>query len=260
MAPRSLTRQPVEVTATSPATVARSTLFNLAFWLWTGVLALAGLPVLLAPRQVVQGYARVWLRGAQWLLATIGGLDYQVRGQARRPAEPAIFALKHQSAWETLVCHLLFDDPAIALKRELTLIPVFGWYLARTGMIRIDRGAGPRALRSLIEGARQALARGSSVIIFPEGTRVPVGERRPYSPGVAGLYLQLERPVVPVALNSGLFWPRRSFVKRRGRITVEFLEPIAPGLDRQAFMAELERRLEAATRRLIEEARGANSD
>jgi 1-acyl-sn-glycerol-3-phosphate acyltransferase len=255
MAPRSLPTQPADLPTTGQAPIVRSTLFNLAFWLWTGALALAGLPLLLASRRTVQGYARFWLRGVQWLLATLGGLDYQVRGRERAPATPAIFAFKHQSAWETLVCHLLFDDPAIALKRELTLIPVFGWYLARTGMIRIDRGAGPRALRSLVEGAREALARGSSVVIFPEGTRVPPGERRPYSPGVAGLYLQLERPVVPVALNSGLFWPRRSFVKRPGRITVEFLEPIAPGLDRKAFMAELERRLEPATQRLLDEAR-----
>jgi 1-acyl-sn-glycerol-3-phosphate acyltransferase len=255
MAPQSLPPQPVDLPVTDPAPIARSVLFNLAFWLWTGTLAVAGLPVLLASRRTVQSYARFWLRGTQWLLVTIAGLGYEVRGRERAPASPAIFALKHQSAWETLVCHLLFDDPAIALKRELTLIPVFGWYLARTGMIKIDRGAGPRALRSLVEGARQALARGSSVIIFPEGTRVPLGERRPYWPGVAGLYLQLDRPVVPVALNSGLFWPRRSFVKRPGRITVEFLEPIAPGLDRKALMAELERRLEGATRRLLDEAR-----
>lgn len=255
MAPQTSLPQSLDRAGAGRGSLVRSTLFNLAFWLWTGVLALGGLPLLLASRRTVQRYARFWLRGVQALLGTIVGLRYELRGEAHRPATPTIFALKHQSAWETLVCHLLFDDPAIALKRELTLIPIFGWYLARTGMIRIDRGAGPRALRSLVEGARHAFARGSSVIIFPEGTRVPVGERRPYSPGVAALYLQLGRPVVPVALNSGLFWPRRSFVKRPGRITVELLEPIAPGLDRKAFMAELERRLEAATRRLIEAAR-----
>jgi 1-acyl-sn-glycerol-3-phosphate acyltransferase len=255
MAPSSLPSKPADLPVSGRSPIVRSTLINLAFWLWTGTFALAGLPVLLAPRRAVQRYARFWVGGVQWLLATIVGLDYEVRDPERTAASPAIFALKHQSAWETLVCHLLFDDPAIALKRELTLIPVFGWYLARTGMIRIDRGAGPRALRSLVEGARQALARGSSVVIFPEGTRVPPGEQRPYWPGVAGLYLQLERPVVPVALNSGLFWPRRSFVKRPGRITLEFLEPIAPGLDRKAFMAELERRLESGARRLLDEAR-----
>ena len=122
-------------------------------------------------------------------------------------------------------------------------------------MIRIDRAGGARALRTLVEDSRAALARGSSIVIFPEGTRAPVGERNPYHPGVAALYRQLDCPVVPVALNSGLFWRRRGFIKWPGRIVVEFLPPIAPGLERKAFMAELEQRIESATERLIAEAR-----
>jgi 1-acyl-sn-glycerol-3-phosphate acyltransferase len=122
-------------------------------------------------------------------------------------------------------------------------------------MIRIDREGGARALRGLIEGGRAALARGAPIVIFPEGTRVPPGEHRPYHPGIAALYRHLDCPVVPVALNSGVFWGRRSFVKRPGRIVVEFLPPIAPGLERKAFMAELEHRLEPATGRLVAEGR-----
>jgi 1-acyl-sn-glycerol-3-phosphate acyltransferase len=198
---------------------------------------------------------RLWQRGVQRLLAVLAGLTYEVRGRERIPATPAIFAFKHQSAWETLVLLLVLKDPAIALKRELTQIPLFGWYLLRAGMIRIDRAGGARALRALVDDARAALARGCSIVIFPEGTRAPVGERNPYHPGVAALYRQLDCPVVPVALNSGLFWRRRGFIKRPGRIVVEFLPPIAPGLDRKAFMAELEQRLEGATERLIAEAR-----
>ncbi len=167
-----------------------------------------------------------------------------------------MFAFKHQSAWETLVLHLLFADPAITLKRELTQIPLFGWYLTHAGMIRIDRAGGGRALRALVDDSRAALARGSSIVIFPEGTRAPVGERNPYHPGVAALYRQLDCPVVPVALNSGaVLAPARLHQ--------------APGPDRassscrrsrrawtaSAFMAELEHRLESATERLIAEAR-----
>ena len=173
----------------------------------------------------------------------------------RSPPTPAVFAFKHQSAWETLVLHLLLRDPAITLKRELTQIPLFGWYLTHAGMIRIDRAGGARALRTLIDDSRAALTRGAEIVIFPEGTRAPVGGRNPYHPGVAALYLHLECPVVPVALNSGVFWPRRSFIKRPGRIALEFLPPIGPGLDRKRFMAELEERLEGATERLIAEAR-----
>jgi 1-acyl-sn-glycerol-3-phosphate acyltransferase len=233
----------------------RSLAFNLGFWAWTVVLAIVGMPLLLLPRRFIIGYARFWMAGTQAMLGTLVGLDYEVRGREQLPREPSILALKHQSAWETLVLLLLIDDPAIALKRELTLIPVFGWYTLRAGMIRIDRGSGARALRSMVEGARAALDRGSPVVIFPEGTRVAPGTHRPYHPGVAALYLQLDRPVVPVALNSGLFWPRRSFFKRPGRIVVEFLPPIAPGLDRRAFMLELERRLEGASARLADEGR-----
>lgn len=242
----------------SPGIVAlRSLLFNLAFWPWTAVMVLAALPLLAAPRQWMIALGRFWQRGVQALLAALAGLTYEVRGRERMPATPAIFAFKHQSAWETLVLNILFDDLAIVLKQELTQIPLFGWYLRHAGMIRIDRSGGAKALRRLVEDARAALAQGSAVVIFPEGTRALVGERHPYHPGVAALYRQLDCPVVPVALNSGLFWRRRGFIKRPGRIVLEFLPPIAPGLERKAFMAELEQRLEGATKRLVAEARAA---
>ncbi len=234
---------------------ARSALFNLCLWSWTAGMLVAALPWLAFPPRFMLAHSRAWMRGVQFLLATIVGLEYEVRGQTAAGSRPAIFALKHQSAWETLAIHLLLDGAAIALKRELTQIPLFGWTLLHAGMIRIDRQGGPRALRGLVEGGRAALSRGAPIVIFPEGTRVPPGEHRPYHPGVAALYRQLECPVVPVALNSGVFWPRRSFVKRPGRIVVEFLPPIEPGLERKAFMAELHNRLEPATERLVAEAR-----
>ena len=234
-----------------------SLLFNIAFWLWGVVMALAALPVLLMPREAMVRHAERWERGIQWLLRHLVGLDYRVIGDEHRRNSEVIYAIKHQSAWDTVTTHLLIDDPAIALKQELTKIPIFGPCLLHAGMIKIDRGHGTRALRSLIDGAREAIARGSPVVIFPEGTRTPPGERRSYHPGVAALYKQLALPVVPVALNSGLFWGRRSFVKRPGTILVEFLEPIQPGLDRKAFMAELERRIETATDRLVEKAGAA---
>jgi 1-acyl-sn-glycerol-3-phosphate acyltransferase len=240
--------------------VLRSLLFNFGLWSWTLLLVILCLPLLLLPRGAWIGAARVWKGGIRAMLRTLVGLDHEVRGRARVPVGPVIYAFKHQSAWETLTLHLLIDDPAIALKRELTLIPLFGWYALRAGMIRIDRGHGTRALRSLIRNARRAVARGQSVVIFPEGTRVAPGARRPYHPGVAALYLQLGLPVVPVALNSGLFWGRRAFVKQPGRITVEFLEPIPPGLDRRRFMEVLEESLETATNRLVAEARARSGE
>jgi 1-acyl-sn-glycerol-3-phosphate acyltransferase len=235
-------------------TIARSLLFNLCLWLWTLVMLLAALPWLALPPRWMLAHSRAWMRGVQFLLSRIVGLEYEVRGR-EHASGLAIFALRHQSAWETLAIHLLLPGAAIALKRELMRIPLFGWTLRHAGMIGIDREGGARALRGLIEGGRAALARGMPIVIFPEGTRVPPGAHRPYHPGVAALYRHLDCPVVPVALNSGVFWGRRSFVKHPGRITVEFLPPIAPGLERKAFMAELERRLETASERLVADAR-----
>jgi 1-acyl-sn-glycerol-3-phosphate acyltransferase len=233
--------------------IARSIVFNAAAAIWTLAMVLVVTPCLLLPPTAILSVSRVWMGGLQVLLRYLVGLDYEVRGLANMPPGPAIYAFKHQSAWETIVVHLLLPKAAIGLKRELMQIPLFGWSLRRSGMIGIDRSGRMRALRSLIEGARAAFARGVSVIIFPEGHRIPPGRHVPYHPGVAALYLQLGRPVVPVALNSGLFWGRRSFVKRPGRVVVQFLEPIEPGLERKAFMDELRRRLDTAADRLIDE-------
>ena len=145
---------------------------------------------------------------------------------------------------------LLLDKPAYVLKRELIRVPLFGSYLKQCGMIPVDREGGGAALKQLLRAARTAVAQGRSILIYPEGTRTPPGERRPYHPGVAALYGDLGVPVVPVALNSGLFWGRRAFHKKPGTITIEFLPPIAPGLPRREFMRELQERMEGASQRL----------
>ena len=235
--------------------VLRSAAFNALGLVWTVLLVLAAAVCLPLPGSVTRAIAYHWMVGVQWLLCHVVGLGYEVRGRENIPPGPAIFAFKHQSAWETLATQLLVPDAAIALKRELMQVPLFGWSLKRSGMIGVDRKGGMRALRSLVDGARAAFARGASVIIFPEGRRIPVGQHVPYQPGIAALYGLLERPVVPVALNSGLFWGRRSFVKRPGLIVVEFLPPIDPGLDRKTFAVRLQQQLDGASDRLIEEGR-----
>jgi 1-acyl-sn-glycerol-3-phosphate acyltransferase len=163
-----------------------------------------------------------------------------------------IIACKHQSSWETLTFTKLLPNSAIVLKRELLFIPIVGWAMARAGNIAVERGEGARALRGLIRQAKAAIAEGRSILIFPEGTRVAVGDDRPYHFGVAALYRQLGVAVVPVALNSGLFWGRRKFVKQPGVISVEVLPAIPKGLGRDAFMTTLKDRIETATARLVE--------
>lgn len=238
-----------------PLALARAALFNLLFWVWTALVVLALVPVaaFLSPPGFRMA-AAFWMRVIQLLLRAVVGLGYRVRGLGHLPPGPVIIASKHQSAWETLFFHILRPDLVIGLKYELTRLPLFGWYLMRARNIRIDRGGAAKALRSLIEGAKAAVGQGWSILIFPEGTRRAPGAAPDYKPGVAALYRELGVPVVPVALNSGLFWGRRAFVKRPGTITVELLEPIPPGLDRKTFMAELERRIETATARLVEDA------
>lgn len=231
-------------------TTFRSFLFNILFALWTALIFVLSLPTLALPRSAVWWMGGLWVRGALLLLRATVGLKHRVRGVEHRIAGPAIYAAKHQSAWDTLVFPLLLDKPAYVLKQELIRVPLFGSYLKQCGMIPVDREGGGGALKQLLRAARTAVAQGRSILIYPEGTRTPPGERRPYHPGVAALYGDLGVPVIPVALNSGLFWGRRAFHKRPGTITIEFLPPIAPGLPRREFMQELQNRIERAGERL----------
>src|SRR5262249_6735921 len=232
-------------------TTLRSLLFNILFALWTGIIFVLSLPTLVLPRGAGWWMGGRWARGTLLLLRAIVGLGLRVRGGEHRATAPAIYAVKHQSAWDTLVFPLLLDKPAYVLKQELIRVPLFGSYLKQCGMIPVDRQGGGSALKQMLRAARSAVAQGRSILIYPEGTRTPPGERRPYQPGVAALYGGLGIPVVPVVLNSGLFWGRRAFHKKPGTITIEFLPPIAPGLARREFMQELQTRMEGASERLV---------
>jgi 1-acyl-sn-glycerol-3-phosphate acyltransferase len=233
---------------------ARAAAFNIAFVTWTLLLGTVGLPFLMAPRAAAMAFGRFWAQGVLWLLRVIVGLDHRIVGLDRVPSGGCIIAMKHQSAWDALILPIVLRDPAVIVKRELLLLPVYGWYAARAGSIGIDRKSGAAALRRIIAAARPVTAEGRPVVIFPQGTRVAPGAALPYQAGVAALYQALDLPLVPAAVNSGWFWGRRAFVKRRGRIILEFLEPIPPGWPRHRLMAELEERIETATRALERQA------
>lgn len=235
----------------------RALLFNAWFWLWTVVMALVILPSIVLPWRWMWALVRFWLSGVRWGLKAIVGLDVEVRGLERVPDRPVVFAVKHQSAWETLILPLIQPNVSIVLKKELADLPFFGWYTRKTGMIAVQRSAGAQALRALVQSARAVIAEGRSIIIFPEGTRAPVGQHGNHHPGIAALYRQLDAPIVPVALNSGLYWGRRSFLKRPGTVLVEFMSPLPPGLDRAAFMHRLKAELDGATDRLVAEGEAA---
>lgn len=232
----------------------RSLLFNLAFYVVLVFLMIVGLPTLLFGRHAIFRLARLWTRISLWLLKVICGTRVEFRGVENIPQGGVIVAAKHQSMWETFALSLYLQDFSFILKRELMWLPIFGWYLKLAEMIAIDRSTGRAALAQVTERSKPVLAQGRQVVIFPEGTRRPIGAPPVYKYGVAHLYATTGYPCLPVALNSGLFWPRRSFMRRPGTIVVEFLPPIEPGQERQLFFDTLQERLENATSKLIDEA------
>jgi 1-acyl-sn-glycerol-3-phosphate acyltransferase len=231
----------------------RSLLFNAAFYANLILWMLVATPLLLAPRMALMRVAQAWGRSNLWLLRTIAGTRLELRGRERIPPGGLLVAAKHQSLWETFALATLFDDPAFVLKRELTWIPLFGWFLRKADMVSVDRRAGSNALRDMTRRARDEVARGRQLLIFPEGSRRPPGADPAYKYGIVHLYEKLAVPCLPVALNSGLFWPRRRFIRRPGTIVVEILEPIPPGLPRDEFFRAVTQQIEAASTRLLAE-------
>jgi 1-acyl-sn-glycerol-3-phosphate acyltransferase len=233
--------------------IIRSVLFNVLFYLNMIVLLCLALPTLVLPRGAILAVVRFWARSNGWLLRIVCGVTFELRGLERIPPGPLLIAAKHQSMWETFALVPLFADPAFILKRELMWLPFFGWYARKAEMIPVDRGARSQALAAIAVRAKIELARNRQIVIFPEGTRRSPGAAPSYKYGVVHLYAETGVACLPVALNSGLFWPRRSLRRYPGTIVAEFLEPIAPGLDKQVFFERLQQTIETATARLIQE-------
>jgi 1-acyl-sn-glycerol-3-phosphate acyltransferase len=246
--------------SSSSALLARSLLFNALFYVNVIGRMIVALPTLALPRTFVLGVLRGYARSSLWLLRVVCGLAVEWRGCEKIPKGACIVACKHQSAWETFALFTLLEDPTYVLKRELMWLPLFGWLATKAGMIPIDRGSHAKALGRMVAAARGELALKRQIVIFPEGTRRPPGAEPRYLPGVAHLYAETGVPCVPVALNSGLFWRRRSLRRYPGTILVEVLDPIAPGLDKRAFLARLQTVLEDATARLVAEGRDQGTE
>ena len=233
--------------------MARSLLFNLLFYVTTAVYVVLGSPLLFAPRSWAMAALANHAHFELFLLRHIVGLKLEVRGHDKLPRTACLVASKHQSAWETFALIPLFRDPALLMKRELFWIPFHGWFSKKFEMIPVDRDKGPAALRAMLRETRKRVVDGREIIIFPEGTRRPPGAPPDYKTGVVLLYEALSIPCVPVALNSGLFWPRRSLLRRPGTIVVEFLDPIPPGLPKSEFLLRLIESIETASNRLLAE-------
>lgn len=235
--------------------MARSLLFNLVFYVTTILFVVLGSPLLFGPRRWAMAALAFHGRTELWLLKHIVGLDYELRGSEKLPKGACLVASKHQSAWETFALIPFLRDPALLMKRELFWIPFHGWFSTKFGMIPVDRDKGAVALRRMVREAEKRAQAGREIVIFPEGTRRAPGAPPDYKTGVFLLYEALRLPCLPVALNSGLYWPRRSLTRRPGTVIVEFLDPIPPGLPRREFLPRLEAAIETATDRLLAEGR-----
>ena len=232
--------------------VIRSAAFKAAFYLTTAFFLIFTLPLyLILPQWFAVGVVRTWAAVETWLLKAIAGTRLEVRGRENLPTGAAIVAVKHQSAFETFALVPLLRFPTIVMKRSIRWFPIFGIYTIKSGMIHVDRAGKSTALRALVDRARTEVAKRREIIIFPEGTRRPPGAEPEYQTGIALLYKSVGVPVVPVALNSGIYWPRKSFLHYPGTIVLEFLPAIPPGLDSKTFLATLEKSLETASSRLI---------
>src|ERR1700760_2360383 len=241
------------------ATFLRSLVFNILFYVVFLFWALIALPTFLFPRGAMLRVASWWARSNIFLMRVICGIKVEFRGVEKIPKGPLLVASKHQSMWETISLLRFFEAPFFVLKRELKFIPLFGLFVIKTGMIAIDRSKGRRALLA-VRRAEEEVRRGRQFVIFPEGTRTPPGAPPNYKSGVAMVYADCGVPCLPVALNSGLFWPRRTFLRYPGTLVVEFLDPIPPGLKREEFLTRMESAIEGATNRIVAAARAEQKE
>jgi 1-acyl-sn-glycerol-3-phosphate acyltransferase len=234
----------------------RSILFHAAFYLVTAVMLIGTLPFFFfLSEKNAMVIVHAWSRACIYLHEVIAGVRLEVRGRENLPKGGAIVASKHQSAFETFALLPQLRNPTIVMKKAIRWFPIFGAYTITTGMIHIDRSGKTGALRGLTDRAKEEIAKDREILMFPEGTRRPVGAPPKYHSGVALLYRSLGVPVVPVAVNTGVFWPRKSFLHYPGTAVIEFLSPIPPGLDAKVFFARLQEAIETATDRLVAEAR-----
>lgn len=215
-------------------------------------MAIAGLPLLFFPRKYTALLINLWSKILLSFFRAFDGLDWKIIGEENIPKGPFILASKHQSIWDTIFFTAYFNDAAMVLKKILIYIPAYGWHALKAKMIWVDRNAKGKALKHLLRMAKECSSNNRPIVIFPEGTRVKVGEESDYKSGCFALYKYLNIPCIPVALNSGLFWQTKGYEKKKGVIQVEFLEGIKPGLKKHDFQILLKSKIESATNKLIE--------
>lgn len=235
----------------TPILLIRSIAFNIAFFAWAFISAILFIPFFVISSRASLNAGKPWADFSLLLARIFCGITYEVRGRENIQTTPVIYASKHQSAWDTIIFLNLFPNVAYVLKKELLRLPFWGWYLWRMKMIAIDRSAGASSIKQIIRDGKAALAEGRPIVIFPEGTRKNLGAEPDYQAGITALYSSLATPVVPVALNSGVYWGKNAFFKTPGTIVIEFLPPIPAGLPKKEFIERLQETIETASHKLF---------
>lgn len=235
----------------------RSAVFIAQMYLAMAVFAIAWAPFAAIDRRWAFGAIHAYCRWVRLTARVLVGLRSEIRGAV--PEGEVIVAAKHQSFFDIILIASVLPRPRFVMKAELRYAPLLGWYARRIGCIPVERGRRSAAIRQMMEGVAKAKTEPGQLIIYPQGTRVPPGESRPYKIGAGHLYAELGEACVPVATNVGLFWPKRSLMRHRGLAVVEFLQPIPPGLGLVPFMARLESDIETKSDLLAAEARGPNA-
>ncbi len=231
----------------------RSLIFCPLFYAYALLIVVGMLWTFVLPVKKMLFVPEWWCKGNRFLLRWVVGIQVNVKGLENLPKKQGyIVAAKHQSAMETVLLHMMVPNAIYVLKESLLFLPVAGWYFLKTGCIAVNRKKGTKSLRKMLSISQKRLEDGFNIIIFPEGTRRPVGSAPKYNSGVALVYEQCQVPVVPLALDTGCFWPKNSFKRFAGTATFEFLKPIEPGLDKKIFLNRLENQIENATNKLLD--------
>ncbi len=230
----------------------RSLVFIVQMYLVMTAMALAITPVAVFRLDAAYMAIRLFCRWVRWSARVFAGLDSEVRGEI--PSGDTLICAKHQSFFDILIMCSVIEKPRFVMKRQILMLPVVGYYASRIGCIPIDRGKGSVAVQQMLDGLKNTPRNPGPLIIYPQGTRVAPGTHRRYRIGSAVLYELFAAGCVPAATNVGVFWPKAAIMRRPGVAVVEFLPPVGGGLNKDEFMAQLERVVEDNSNRLMREA------
>ena len=226
-------------------------IFYIAFASWTILMGILSIPFLILPSKFIRFPAKMWIKGLFILLKYICGLTHEIRGLNKLSNEPIIIVSKHQSAFETFALYYYLEKSFFIHKKQLFYIPIFGQYLMKHNMVAINRSGKASAMRKMISDVKKKLDSGSTIIIFPEGTRKQPGEKADYKTGFIGIYNVSKRKLQPVALNSGLYWQKGIKIIKKGHIIIEFLPQIEAGLNKTDVLEKVKYSIESATKKLL---------